>query len=396
MSAFTEEAATLTSQLRGSLADVVAAFPEPIRDRSSLQRATKLGRTVSWAIYRAATTTSPLAAGLYVPKREAMSKFLRVARKLGVPEEKVRVAESRFGDFERFVEEQAGDWDSFEMMLADLVGERADTTELKQRRAAYRANRHLWGAQIACLFTSSIVGPLADHRSNTDYVAIGGCIGIRQLRKRTRVLFRTRWRVSGPDGADTRPPEPLIPSDLGMPGAGFLPDLCSSPFPEVDIRDTARGYRELMMLSRDLGANADVDYAIARVFRDRIARTTPTDPTTFALSVTGPSRVLLRDLVIHESALEGCRVTVKAYGSDPNTDVLELDDTRLLPDQPEITHIGTGLLATTSTDCPKLDRAVALAMQHMGWNPDEFHVYRCRIEYPVLSSVVRTFVSKHQ
>lgn len=395
VSAFTKDAELVTAELRGCLAEVVGSFPVPIESQSDLQRVTKLGNAVSWSLYKAATSGKALAAGRYIPKREAMMRFLKIAGELGVPERKLEATRARFDEFERFVSQEAGDWDCFEMMVTDLVGDRAETLELKERRSAFRSNRRLWGFQVSCVYSSSIVAPSPNRAGKGDMVSIGGCLGMRQLRTRTEVLSRNRWRIThAGDHAGHTASEPLFPGAVEPAEAGLIPQLCSDPLPRVRLRDTQRGYRELQILSHDLGASADSHYGVGRLYRGGHELPAPGTPLTNVVSLNSPTRVLLRDLVIHESVIEGCSVHLKAYASHPTTDILDLDDTMLFPDQPEIVRVGSGLTAMTSTDCPKLGDVVSLAMERMGWNPNEFHVYRYRIEFPVLGSVIRTFVTK--
>lgn len=54
--------------------------------------------------------------------------------------------------------------------------------------------------------------------------------------------------------------------------------------------------------------------------------------------------------------------------------------------------LGSGVNVLHTPDVPRYPEMAQHVLDKLGWNADEFEVYRCRIEYPVLpSSVVLDF-----
>lgn len=164
--------------------------------------------------------------------------------------------------------------------------------------------------------------------------------------------------------------------------------------PAIVRYETADGYWRWRLKARGVGKTAEMTYSAGIIARGSLRLPAAGEPLTYVGRLLCPMEVATRDLVVHEDVVNGCEVFAKVYGGHNGRDHLRLDDTDLLPEQADVVYLGHGVGAAVSPDCPWMDKLVGLATSRMGWDPDRFHVFRCRIEYPVMQSIVRLFVSR--
>ena len=60
----------------------------------------------------------------------------------------------------------------------------------------------------------------------------------------------------------------------------------------------------------------------------------------------------------------------------------------MLPLKESLIYLGRGAAVMRSRDVPRYEEMVRYAMKRVGWAPGRFHVYRVRIEYPIMPSSV--------
>lgn len=53
-----------------------------------------------------------------------------------------------------------------------------------------------------------------------------------------------------------------------------------------------------------------------------------------------------------------------------------------------VTHLGRGLHDMHTPDVPRYGEMLRYTFDRLGWDPKRFDVFRCRVHYPVMHSVV--------
>lgn len=107
-----------------------------------------------------------------------------------------------------------------------------------------------------------------------------------------------------------------------------------------------------------------------------------------------PCEVLVMDLVIHEEALGSLNPLVGCYCDMFNGNQLPevLDTYNRLPLNENMVYLGKGLPVLRSSDIDRHSEMYSAVFDNLGWDPQRFEVYRCRISFPVmLSSVLVRF-----
>jgi hypothetical protein len=392
---FRKETAGVLGELRAALSTVVRALPNAPRRAADLQRSLKLDSRLAWAIFRVATCADPLAAGAYVPGRAPMMKALKAAAGTGVPEEAIQRTMTAFARFEGIVERHAGDRGTFDSMIADFTAEGAENLDLANKRAAFRASGHLWGVQmrarVECLVMQRSATP-----SMLDAVQIRGMIGLKQLRrgKTMRAVMGSRVTQDSTYEEGSIQNSPLDPQHLiGRGPFSLLREYCNEPLPEFRAFKDSAGFSAVELMSRGVGNRAAFTFFCGMLSRNVCHHPVghPDGPPRQAV-INLPTEVHFEDLLIHEDVWQGPAPSIQVFGTFATSPYDYSDSGRqddLMPVQETLTEVGRGVDALDTPDVPNYPELVRKSLERVGWDPDRFHVFRSRIEYPVLFSVVR-------
>jgi hypothetical protein len=107
-----------------------------------------------------------------------------------------------------------------------------------------------------------------------------------------------------------------------------------------------------------------------------------------------PCEVYIGDILAHKSLFEGRAPTdpgVNIYAAPTPADTGFRDCDRL-PMTERGEYLGQGFYAARTTVIPRYEELLASVMRLTGWNGDDFHVFRCRVDYPLVSSRIRMTV----
>ena len=83
------------------------------------------------------------------------------------------------------------------------------------------------------------------------------------------------------------------------------------------------------------------------------------------------------DLQVFDTAFEGV--------ASVNDRTRDIDRLSLLE---SVEPIGRGISAARSPDVPCYTDAIEHVLEHVGWRGDDFHILRCRSEYPLYGSQI--------
>lgn len=382
------EATTASERLRAALADVITALPGPIRKAADLQRCLGVDSALAWNLHRAALSASPLEVGRCVPGERAMERFLRQAEARGVPADLIDEVRTAFSLFEEMVARHAGDRDVYESIVVGLQGSTSDQFDLKQKRAAFRANRHIWGWEARVLTGCSIIHPAAQP-GFIEHAFISGEVDLRHLRE-GRVLrstMRAHVEHSERRGEYPEVARPIDPDDPRS-DVGLFSRFCSQPIPDFQWSRGPDGTDTSVLTSTALGNLGAVTYFKGVRFAGMKAD--PPGAETFDFKTWGarPMEVLIQDILLHEKVWRGDQPTVQVFTREPRPGEAD-DQVDMLPIQERVLSLGSDLSRLRTPDMPQYLDLLRFAIGKLGWDERGFHIYRLRVEYPVLHACVR-------
>lgn len=381
-------------RLRGAFAELITVLPGRISTAADLHQALHTNMKLSWKMLKVANASHPLAAGPHVPGPANIQTMLKAARKCAIADSIVQNAARAAADFERLVAEHAGERDVFDSMISILASrEDAERLDFMHRRDAFRAQRLLWGAHARTVFRCAIL-ELPDGGHSADIAAIWGYVDLRRTRPGPLTLG-VQWI----DHDDEQTPiervrEPLDPAGSAGQGTSLMPEFCSQPLPQTRMSQIVPGARRIELLGNGMGNRDAATIFEGHVVRQLVPcfRTANDDNLDLCLNVSMPAEVAIQDAVISEAVYPNPSLTGVCYGyhvarvgsAGALTDLLDLGI------QATVAYLGTGPGVLHTPDIPRYAEMVEGVLAQLGWDPARFHVYRCRLSYPVVPSEIQT------
>jgi hypothetical protein len=389
---FQTEAARVLQGLRTSLARIIASVPGGPSKPVELQRALNIDMKLSCKVFKVISASGSLAAGPHIPGASALRTFLNAANAAGVQEPLVNAAVLAAADFDRVVVTHAGDRATFDSMISSLANSDDSTRiTLEHRRAAFRAQRHLFGIQAKALLKCMVVQPAADPRM-IDFVQISGFLSLRQLRPEAPLVI-SRVRTTNDDGTvrDINR-EPLDPTAEPGFGNALLREFCSQPPPQYRAGQTAPGMVCGELVSYGVGKKAAITCLEGHVARGAVPRYRDADNSVGANNarIRIPCEALVLDLLVREDAFGTLAPT--AFTCAENLGEVPAPSTcaewQRLDPRESVAYLGKGPSVLYAADFPRYAEMGSYVFDRLGWDGERFDVYRCHVEYPVLPSTV--------
>jgi hypothetical protein len=389
---FETDTAQVLQRLRAAFAGVIAGIPGQVSKPAELQRALKIDMKLSCKVFKVVSASGTLAAGPHVPGGAALRTFLKAARKAGTDEQLVSAATVAAADFDRLVASHAGDRAAFDSMVSPRVAtEDAAQITLQQRRAAFRAQRHIFGVHAKVQLHCLIIQPASNPRM-LDLAQACGFLSLRQLRPDAPLVI-SRVRTTNDDGTVRKVRrEPLDPTPTQATGITLLREFCSKPLPRLRSVPIAPGIACEELASNGVGKQAAITCIEGYVVRAAVPRYREEGNRVGAkpAPIRLPCETLLLDLLVHEDTFGPLTPTAftcaEHLGEVPSPVTCE-EWQRLEPPEP-VSYLGKGPSVLYSADVPRYSEMGQYVFDRLGWDAERFDVYRCRVEYPVLPSTV--------
>jgi hypothetical protein len=374
---FEEQATTILRRLRAAIAAVIDALPGAvaIERAADLQRALDIRSTLAWQVYRLAYAAGSLPEGSTIPGTGAMNRFFNAAVARGAPETVVEAARKAVREFKGVVQAHAGDRSAFDSMISSLGGQASAAVDLQHRRAAYKANSHIWGvrakAQLACF----VFQPSRDAQDRLDLLGIRGLVNLRRLRRDVSwVIARVRLF-----DAEIQKPQRLDPGtaidaieDDDSAGVPLLRRFCSQPLPKFKRVPAGNDFVNIELEPTGIGNKSAITGLIGDVYRALYQRYRDAIRSIHYMrsQVRTPVEVLVHDVLIYDGLFGGRMPEMRVYGDhrgvDPAAPDREIDLLRLAE---TVTHLGRGADVLATPDVPRYAEMVRYALGRAGWDP---------------------------
>jgi hypothetical protein len=395
-----EDAATVTVHLlRTSLTELLAVMAEPAPRPVDLERILGIDKKLAWQVFRLVNSEG-LGEVVNIPSRPSMRRLLNAAESCGVPDPAIRAVADALERFESFAAAHGGDRQGLISMIAGIGGQRSEQYEQKIRRSLFRANAHVWGVQARMQVRTMIhqEGSAGEGRG----VLVAGDIGLQRLHP-GRPLAVSAWLRSRLD--ETREdvhPVPLSPAaEEGVeeraaanppapPGPGgpeLLLDYCSRPLPEMVPQPGIAGKIETEMVFPAMGrAGAVTLYMTHSATTGEDTRRTVQGVRMF---IAIPAEEVVCDLVVPSGWTDPASARVAIYGRRHNPEhVYDERKIDLFPQRETVAYFGGVEIVPAIAGAPHHQSALRDILARHGWFGKRFDVYRCRVEYPILHTLL--------
>jgi hypothetical protein len=380
----------LLQHVRGAFAGLLAAVPESTSRPHELEKALGLHKTLAWKVAKVVECREPADVYQYIPGPGAVNKILDAARKRGVADELLGDVRRSLAELDEHITEHAGDRDTFEMMVAGFVGPRRKETDLQYRRSAFRSPSYIWGVQARTMTRTVIVQPSRDDPATLDAAVITGCVDLRRLRaERSWVIYRGRpTDDEGEIIAAPREPIDLPPPDQ----APFLSEFCRPSPPDVRRVILEDGTVEDELPGGVVGNSGAITCFTAEVLRGVVPRYRDERNATMAqnLELRTPCQTVIFDHLVSPDLFGAVRPTLRVFGElagrplyaslRSNRDRLDVFES--------VVHLGTGTRVVPTPDVPRYEEMIRYVCSQLGWDAEQFDVYRLRMEFPYVPSTI--------
>ena len=396
---FESVAPAVMQRLSAAMRSLVDAVPGGIRTASELERGLGVTKKVAWQVHKIAEAREAIAVASFVPGPDPVRKLLAAAAKRRVPARVRAEVADAIAAYENFIQIHAGDRASFLAMLDAMVQDGntdagADVDRL-HRRATFRAYSHFYGVQLATRYSAMLVRK--DGQGRDTFVSLRSRLGLRRLRTdATVVVDRYHVTTGAKDDAGAPTPQPLDPAAFEQFNAPILPAFSTQPLPCLRTVQEPGNIARVELAEHAVGMAGEVDLVFGTIARG-VPSSAPVAgrPHGFhtMAKIDTPVATLVTDVLVHSGDFGRVSPELYVY-ADPAAE--ESADRRerspLLKIRERIEYLGRGLAGIASDDVPRGTELIAQLCGGIGWNCRDFDVYRLRMEFPLMHSVVRVAV----
>ncbi len=392
---FVQQATETLNRLRIACAELIAALPGELSKAVDLQRVLRLDMKLSWKVFRVATAPSPLAAGPYVPGPANSKALLKAAMRQSLPAEITDELAVALAEFERLVADTAGDRPTFDSMIYSLVrNQDAEQFALNQRKAAYRANRHIHGSLAKAQSTLVFIQPSASSSQHLDLVLALGHRGIQRLREDAPLPTSFAGVLDDEFHAtDSGEAESVSAESASEAGLSLLRDFCSQPLPEFSATRSVNGRVYGQLVTPDIGMQGAVDWFTGMVLREAAPRWRAENNLHGIIRSEAkvPCEAFYLTLLLHNETYGLIRPELSVFKDTLSEPPKRQEDQRLdflLTAGEQVQHLGRGPAVLHTPDVPRMAEMARYVFEQMEWDASAFDVYQVRIAYPVTPSTV--------
>lgn len=394
---FEVSAAKLLRRYQAAIRSLIESTPGQKRRPVELAETLGIHVKLAWQAYKVAFADDPFADAVNIPKPGAIKRFLTASAVRGVPSDCIAALQSAQDDLDTFIRHHARSRGEFETMISALSKDGSEQVDLVQKRAVFRGQSHILGMQARTHLGCFILKPSEPQPGRVDSVFIRGLLGLRRFRlDASWIISQTRSTIH--DGRKRRPiaGEPIDPNVHSEHGVNLLTHFCSRPFPRMRRVPThLPNMTNIEIVGDGVGNASAVTCLLGDFFRASAVRFRDDHNRRHIcnIRVRTPCEALVHDVLVHESLADFGEATLSVYSDHRDVDVvleseMEARECDRISLKESVIYLGKGADIMKSSDVPRYPEIVRYAMERVGWEPDEFRVYRTRIEYPVMPSSV--------
>ncbi len=385
---FEEAAKDVMIDLHSSMNDLISALPGTIRRAVDLERALGVEKKLAWQAFRL-SRGSGIGEMANIPSLASAARLSEAALARGVPATVAERVSAAFERFESLVVEHCGDRACLLSMVSGLGYERRERTEVRVRRAHFRSSAHLWGVQARSQIRTLIYCPTGPKGETLEAILVSGNVGLQGMRRGEPVTISSWLSPLHKPGAENAPLTGGVDGAGPGPTPGFelLTPFCSEALPEMTHVPARSGVMETEMVIPSAGrVGALTLYLSQRSATEGDARERGAGGGMF---VSVPVEEIMIELLVPAGLTEPATARVAVYGRRHHPErVFEERRVDLLAQHESVSTFGPNDRAPGVECSPRHQEAVRFVLAKYGLTGTCFDVYRCRVKFPVLHTLV--------
>ncbi len=378
-----QPAEQVLTRVRDSMKALIAALPAPVNRAVDLQNALGIYPTLAWRTFKIGTADDPFDIAEYILTPALLNTLLEAAARKGVPHEVTDGVRTAMDKYTSLLHEHSGNAEALTMMLESLRPKKKQRTLLdeKFRKSMFQHNLLAWGHQADAILGCFIVLPPTD-TSIYRTITVMGSVGYHQLRP-GRKDFTIHARV---DHRGYIPKKEVI--DISH---GFLTDYCS-PELNMQIAQNNEEDTKIRIMLPELGRKSAINYFQLLTSNAQWSVYTPNESsdgtTNLNINISSVSAMLHQDILLPASNHRR-NVSAAVFGRNANTDgLLARSPEDRMPIELSPVYLGQLEDVPPAKGVPRYSEMIRAVLKRFDQYGQKFDVYRNRMPYPILKTMV--------
>jgi hypothetical protein len=381
---FEEAVGKVIEDLLGAVRDLTRALPESIRRAVDLERALRIERKLAWQVFRLSRATG-LAEATNIPSLASAIRVCDAARARGVPAPVLEQFKGAFERFENFAIEQCGDRAGLLSVISGLTHGQSENMDLRVRKSLFRGNAHSWGIQADVQVRTLIYEPSGPADETLRSTIVSGNLGLQSLRRNEPLTICSWYSTSPLSDKGAVSGVGLIGGAQG-PQFELLREFCSANLPEVIHVPGKAGAVETEMLIPAGGRAGAVTIYLTQTTAIKDARAAGAFAGIF---ISVPSTELITELLVPAGYTSPASARVAVFGRRHHPErVFEERSIDLFPQRESAVYLGRLTSSPAIDTAPSHQEAVRHVLDRRGLLGRQFDIYRCRVQYPQMHTLV--------
>jgi hypothetical protein len=380
-------------RLRNAISSILRALPVSIDQPCNVYRTLSIDRMLGWKLFKIYELEDIFLAAQYIPRKAAFGSFLKASAANGISPPLLDEARQAFDEFTALVDVHAGDRSSLELMLLAFSEDGLIQVYREQQKAAFHANRFIYGLEARVEFFTQFVSPSSDKRY-LDITHIKGFVDMR--RNRPNVSWCYEHPLTRKRSGTIEPPDfdrPLVnPEEL--PGDGSIPwypEFCSCEFPDVEKHLDSVDYLQ-EIFPDSTGKTALMTLVFANHYRTENQMDFEEGDGT-SLKISTPVETLVMDMFIDRDLLNRPELQLRVftdvdYRGCPHVPGYLRSQRERLPTDSSVRFMGRGISASYLHEVRRYEEILRDAFSRRGLDDTKYDLYRVKLEYPVIPSTI--------
>jgi hypothetical protein len=378
----------ITREVQQSFARLIGQLPGRVVRASHLQKCLEIDSKVAWQVFKIAKAQDPLEAVRYMPSMVSIKRVVAAARGKGVSSEVLSAMEKAVSHYDAAGREHADGRASFTAMVSSMRGDdSAEATTFQARRAAFRANCHLWGTQTGVFFSQCVLRRLPTGELKGAKITVKR--DFRRLRSDAMPISYGWGAVNANGELVNRAEIPIDADAVEQFGIPLLPEFCSTPIPQFGKPEIRNGWQVQYMLADQIGKMGAIDLAIG-VCRDETPIVMPSGRKVAYTGFSGrvPTELAVVEFLTHRPSFGIVQPQFRVIPEMSAGLAAELErPTTKIPTFEHVQNLGEFAGAPPVSELRDYTRMTRRALAHLNWSASEFDVHRVVIQYPLLHTI---------
>ncbi len=381
-----QELDEMGQKLQGSMRDLIEPLTGVEPKPNDVGEVLSLDRTQSWRLSRMMSDECAYTVLYESPAPKGLGLIIDAAERAGVPKETADASREVVGEFEVLLGKFADGRSGLDGALSARVPRAREATYKKARKQVSMGMSQMLGLRAKVRYVSGILVPSANVESKADVVATAGYVDLRRLRVGPApVVFSGRVYTQKPGLND--PALETLDGDLDPdPKLRLLSEFGSVPLDALTLEPSGSELR--LSLSENY---PEINEPITIFFGQRIARSLDrykSEERTHEVvhhAPVLPADINIFDTIIHKDLYTSARpprLTIERFGFNPSVQSFKPEDTSYrMDDEPQAVGLGMGIKRINTREIPQLNGLISSVFDRIGFDPNDFYVYRTTIEY---------------